>query len=112
MGVVIKGSDTKTYAQHLSAKPVVGKTSIEKKGETVEVEETLTKPILIPTDKLLQVFVSGGMTMNQGNYESAKITVGITVPTTKDDLESAYDWASDWMSEKLAEAAKIIKGEA
>jgi hypothetical protein len=52
--------------------------------------------------------VEGGRVLNLGNYESARITVAITVPTTVDQLSEAYEFASDWVSAKIEESVNLV----
>lgn len=55
------------------------------------------------------VSVMGGQTVNMENFNSVKFSVSVTVPTTKEDLNNAYEFASDWVSTKMAEALKEFK---
>lgn len=105
-----------SYGQHLGevVKPIVGFASktVGKSGEApvgqgVQVSETLSKGVVTDGHTIR---VSGGRTLNLGNYESARIDVGIEVPTTKVLLDDAYEFASDWVSEKIEEAvASAVK---
>jgi hypothetical protein len=55
------------------------------------------------------VTVSGGRTLNLGNYESARIDVAITVPCDPELINAAYDWGSEWVSTKITEAVSGVK---
>jgi hypothetical protein len=54
------------------------------------------------------IYVGGSRTINMGNFESVKITVGITLPCNKTDLNESYEMASDWVSEKIMDATKEL----
>jgi hypothetical protein len=85
-----------------------------KKGATVastqQTEEKLTTPPIEPWN-LCHVHVSGSQTLNLGNYESVKITVGVTLPCAKSDLSEAYEWSTNWVSNKITSAVADAKGE-
>lgn len=49
-----------------------------------------------------QVQVSYGLTMNLGNYESARIDVLVLVPCYREEIEDAYTWARDMATTKVA----------
>lgn len=115
------------YEDHLSDEtPVlksplmVGKVSVETVNNltkssviVAESEEVMdTKPI--PADKLWHVHVTGSRTINLGNYEAAKIVVGLTGPTTKEEINDLYEFAEAWVGEKINVAtqdAKKLKGQ-
>ena len=111
------GSKTSEFASHLEGKvvaPVVGTVSMQKKVGGAELAETSTqehvaKGIMLNKSEMFSIHVSGGQTVNLGNYNSAKIGVAITVPTTKDELDDAYAFATDWVSKKLTQAMKEIE---
>lgn len=48
-----------------------------------------------------KVFMDLAVTINLGNYESAKISVGISVPCYKEEVDAAYDYAKNWISDRL-----------
>ena len=116
MAISIKKKDE--FAAHLGgsskmeAKPVVGMVSAQHKNGKMllDKQETVHKGVMVPTEQMCQVHVGGSHTVNLGNYESAKISVGITVPCTKEDINDTYDFATNWVSEKITEAVKDVKG--
>ena len=105
-----------TYMDHLASKPVVAKMQTATKmageqwSEEVEKTEVINPGVMLPKDEMMQLHYEGGQTINMGNFNSAKFTVGVTMPTTKDTLAADYDWVTDWVSAKIAEAAQGIKG--
>lgn len=114
MGVTIGGkplgSPSNDFSQHLKSTPVKGHTSVQVKGlPEKSQEETLHKGLVIPLDKLHHLHVSGSSTVNLGNYNSAKITVGITMPCTLETLAESYDFATSWVEGKIGEATQAVK---
>lgn len=104
------------FDKHLVSKPAMGQVSAVKiagkpKKEQVvsEKSEVIHKGIMAPVDKLCMVRVGGSHTANLGNYESAKISVSIEMPSLKDDLNETYEFCTNWVSEKMAEALDAAK---
>lgn len=93
--------------------PAMGSVSAtSNEGKTlIDEKHTVNKGVMGDPSQLCQIHSGGSHTINLGNYESAKISVGITVPCNKDEINETYDFATDWVSQKLAEAIKIVKGE-
>lgn len=90
-----------------SVEVVHSKSGVSKLPEIVEQAQVSQPPM--PAAALHTVAVIGGMTINLGNYESAKIQVSLSMPCTKDTLNDAYEFASTWVSEKIEQATKAIK---
>ena len=51
-----------------------------------------------------------GMTINLGNYESARITVEVSVPCYVQDLAEADEFASEFCEKRIKEEIKSIRG--
>ena len=47
------------------------------------------------------IHVEMGNTVNTGNYESSKFTVGITMPCHADAIEETYTMCQEWVNDKL-----------
>lgn len=127
MALTIKGNGGKKsglkggtdYSQHLDekiiSKPVIGKVETQKThmgkpiGEPMQEEQVLHKGLTIPLDRLCQVQVSGTHTVNLGNYESAKIHVGLTMPADREDINESYEFAVGWVSERIKDAIDDAK---
>lgn len=56
-----------------------------------------------------KVEVSLGLTLNLGNFESARISVGVTVPCYKEETDAAYEWAKNWVSERTRREVESIR---
>ena len=56
-----------------------------------------------------RVEVNLGLTLNLGNYESAKLTVGVTVPCYKEETEGAFVWAREWIEKKIQTEVDSIR---
>lgn len=50
-----------------------------------------------------------GLTLNMGNYESCRLTVGIRVPCYKEQVEDAYAAATGWVETKISEQVSEIR---
>ena len=65
------------------------------KTRELEVRQFLTKPAVIKA--------SYGLTINRGNYESARIDVGIELPCYVEEIADAYSWAWDKLTDEMQE---------
>jgi len=74
----------------------------EEKTEVIEVHRFVVEPA--------KVQVGRGLTLNMGNYESARLDVGIEVPCYVEEVDSAYEWARRWVEKRIGEEHKSIKG--
>src|SRR4051812_42401043 len=63
------------------------------KNEVITVHRFLTEPA--------KVSVSKGLTLNLGNYESARIDVSVVVPCYREELDWAYKYADGWVESRL-----------
>lgn len=67
--------------------------------EHIHVTRFLTAPAMVGCEL--------GATVNMGNYESARVSVSITVPCYKEEAEAAYDWSKNFVEERFkAEVAE------
>lgn len=58
----------------------------------------------IPADKLAKVSVGAGRKVNLGNYESADVSIHLSLPTHVDNLDEAYVRITKWIEKKMDEA--------
>lgn len=58
---------------------------------------------------LAQVNYQSGLTINLGNYNSAKISVSITLPTTLDQINDCYKAAQEFVDTKVSEESEKIQ---
>jgi len=75
--------------------------SITRATEVVEVREFTMRPAVVRR--------SFGVTLNQGNYESARADVSVEVPCYIEDVERADEWAKQFCEERLREEVLQIK---
>ena len=55
------------------------------------------------------VSVDYSLTMNLGNFESARISVSVQVPCYREEVDEAYEFASAWVEQRIgAERNKIV----
>lgn len=52
-----------------------------------------------------------GVTLNQGNYESSRIDVGVEVPCYVEDLDRADEWARDFCEQRMRAEVMLINPE-
>jgi len=72
-------------------------------SEVHEVKEFSTTPATVR-----RVF---GVTLNQGNYESTRVDVGVEVPCYLEDVELADEWARAFCEKRLKEEALALKSD-
>lgn len=101
------------YAKHLTSTPATSKGSVVKHESgkpPVEVDsfEGTVHGGIVTNGPPAMVTVGGGQTFNTGNYNSVKISVSLSVPCDKEDINATYEFASDWVSARMSEAAKSV----
>jgi hypothetical protein len=52
-----------------------------------------------------------GLTLNLGNYESARLDVSIEVPCYVDDVAAADEWARQWVEARVVKEVENVRGE-
>lgn len=57
-----------------------------------------------------RVMVAHSATVNMGNYESVKVTVGITLPCYPVEVDDCYTFADEWVSAKLLKEVAAARG--
>lgn len=85
----------------------VGTTSVQQTkagvdvGVPLESEEHIETPPVRVTPAV--VTLSMGYTKNLGNYESAKVSVAISLPCASDEptIEQTFKYAEDWVNDKM-----------
>jgi len=60
---------------------------------------------------LASVSVNGGITVNLGDYNSARIEVGVTLPCVVEELDDAYEAALAMVSQRIEEQEVELKRE-
>lgn len=88
----ITATVTRTYGK-------IGKP--EAQDEVIEVKGFVTQPA--------QVEIGYGLTLNIGNYESARVDVRITVPCYKEETDAAYDYAKTWAEERVRREVDSVR---
>lgn len=75
--------------------------AVEAKNEELEVRTFVTQPA--------SVEIGYGLTLNIGNYESARVDVKISVPCYAEEANAAYDFAKKWAEERVQAEVKEIR---
>lgn len=79
-----------------------GKTAPEEGApEIIAVHRFLTEPA--------QVQVGMGVTLNLGNYESARIDVRLSVPVYREEINEAYDFVKQYVTKRLEQEVSETK---
>lgn len=72
-------------------------------------EETIPIRAYPASVKLGSVTVSGGLTQNLGDFNSARFDVGVTLPCAVEELDDAYEAAIAFASQRLDELSNDLK---
>ena len=73
--------------------------------EVMEVQVFQTDPA--------EVSLEYGLTLNLGNYESARVSVGVVLPCYKEEVEDAFQRSREWVTERIQrEVGEIRKSHA
>jgi hypothetical protein len=75
---------------------------IEESDTVMDVHKFVTEPAKISFEL--------GVTMNMGDYESAKISVGVSIPCYKEEMREAYAYARQIAESVIADEKGKIKG--
>ena len=82
---------------------------VNKDGVSQSSEESI--PVDVPAGRdLSKVKLSMGMTVNLGNYESARFDVGVEHPCSAEDIDAAYKTAQAWCDSKLSDFVSEVRG--
>lgn len=79
-----------------------GEAEADPVDEVIEVTKFETEPA--------KVRVGFGLTINLGNYESARLDVSVEVPCYKEQVDDAYTAAKDWVEQRVQQEVAEIKG--
>jgi len=71
-------------------------------GEVVNISESI-----IP-DRLARVRYAVGMTLNLGDYQSARVDVGIELPADVDKTDEVYEQAVEFCNDRLMEEVENL----
>jgi hypothetical protein len=85
--------------QFFSGKDAKGPTEV--KNETLQVHRFLTEPA--------KVSVAMGLTLNLGNYEAARIDVGIITPCYREERDEAYEDSKAWVEARVQKEVQDIR---
>lgn len=72
----------------------------ETQEETLAVHEFVTAPAEVGLDL--------GLTLNLGNFESARISVHLTTPCYREEMDDAYRFVERWVKDRIgSEVAEV-----
>lgn len=71
--------------------------------KTLKVEKFVTEPASVGLDL--------GMTLNLGNYESARVSIALRVPCYKEEVNETFEATKKWLEERMIKfVAEVRKG--
>lgn len=78
-----------------------------------DVDGTQQEEFPIQTDPIdgppAEVNIQFGLTINLGNYESARVDVGIRYPCDREKIAEAYKSAKEWCEKQIMEEVREIR---
>ena len=81
------------------------KTIVDNKAKTNISEDVSQEKVEVPgpdkTEALAEVTVEAAFTKNLGNYQSARLVVGLKLPAGLDELDAKFGFATSWVNTKL-----------
>lgn len=75
--------------------------AVEAEDTTLSVRTFVTQPAIVE--------LGYGLTVNIGNYESARVDVKLSVPCYREESDAAYEWARTWVEERVRKEVVEIK---
>lgn len=107
-------SPVKEESETMEVKAVSGIVHIERQYKVVkEDKEFATEVLKLPVTRFVttpaKVAVKYGVTLNMGNYESARVDVMVEVPCYKEDIDEVYQMIADYTEELVTEHIEQIK---
>jgi hypothetical protein len=95
--------------KNMEIKGAQAEISVKNKDKTEqETVEKVGDDVLFE-DPPCNVGVTAGMTINLGDYNSAKVQVSIHIPCKHEEIEEAYEFGRDWVEGKVTELVEQIK---
>jgi hypothetical protein len=73
----------------------------EGEEEVIAVHRFVTEPARVQMDL--------GLTLNLGNYESARVAVSVTIPCYKEEMEAAYAFGSAWVKDRIQKEVDEVR---
>lgn len=71
------------------------------RNELMEVRQFLTEPA--------KVGCAYGLTINLGNFESARVDVSVSMPCYVEELDAAYTQAKKWVEDRLQAEVETVR---
>lgn len=90
----------------MAATTVQHKVGKQEKEPQVKNEQFGTVPV---AGTPAMISFEAGLTLNLGNYESAKVTVGLKLPCDPRDLDAAYEKGKQWVAHRLQSEVEDIR---
>lgn len=81
---------------------------IEYPDKIVNKEDIMPNNEIIPPDRLARVGVGCSLTLNLGNFQSARVLIYVELPGDKDKLDEIHQQAMNFAQKKLTEEVQKI----
>lgn len=97
-------SEEKQVAVEAWVSKKIGNKSAPEENEnmTLDVRTFVTEPAIITRGY--------GLTLNLGNYESARVDVGIRLPCYREEVEQADEFAREWCESRIRTEVDEVRG--
>lgn len=86
--------------------------TISAKGDKAVDPESTAEENVIAVHKFVtdpaKISVAVGLTVNLGNWESAKINVQLTMPCYKEEIEETFKFVQSWVEQKVSHERDLI----
>jgi len=71
-------------------------------------QEKVGEPVMFESPPCI-VTVEAGLTINLGNYQSAKVGVTISVPCAHGEIEDVFEFGKGWVDDKMSLMAAQVE---
>jgi len=82
---------------------------VYRKGTGREVHSDEVVAVAVFDGPVARVRRGYGLTLNIGDYESARVDVSIEVPCYPEDVEAADDWASNFVEKRIEDEVAGVR---
>jgi len=103
------GSNTETHSKAVEGYTLVKRFGGPGSPDVPEDVDSTQVAVMSFVTTPAEILYEAGATLNIGNYESARITVGIRVPCYREEIPSAFEAAKSWVEAKLEAEVKDIR---
>jgi len=103
-----KGSNVQQQQEQLPTQLVISRTFKSQNGEQNQTDEEVVAVHVFQTASA-KVRVSMGLTVNLGNFESARCEVGVEIPCYREEIDDATHFARDYCEARLQQEVQAVQ---